>query len=183
MFFSLFNVYQYFNFYYYFNVYYLFLGGFFLLLGSMSIKTINIPIFVFYNLYAKCLFTLLHSLFLNLCDIFQGLWLSSRGWPHLAELTWGRWDDHMNFLIQWWWLWASTLYMRHMRCMTTYSWEGHVTYPQVELMSKLSCPFCHAIILCDKPLYFFLQCHHPMSSTSFFLYCCTCHLHQIGHTI
>ena len=142
----------------------------------MLIKTINIPIFLLFTIYMwNFCSVLLHSLYFNLCDIFWGLWLSSRGWPPLSKLTWGIWDDHVFFLIQWWWLWASTLCMRHMRCMTTYSWEGQLTYPYIELMSKLSCPFFHVIILCHQPLYSFLQCHHHFQSTSFFLYCCTYH--------
>ena len=59
--------------------------------------------------------------------------------------------------------------------MATYSWEDQVTYPHIEFMSNLSFPFCYVIILCHKPLYSFFQCHHPLPSTSFFLYCCPCH--------
>ena len=106
----------------------------------------------------KCLFTLLHSLLLNMCDIFRGIWLSSRGWPPLADLTWGRWDDHMTFLILGWWLWASSHCMRHMRHMTTYTWEGRVTYlwqwVDVHEPSMMACCFIRihwlsCLIVCD----------------------------------
>ena len=125
----------------------------------MLINTINIPIVVLFTIYMwNVCSVLLHSLFFNMCDIFRELWLSSRGWPPLSKLTWWRWDDHMIFLIQWWWLWASTLCMRHMRRMNTYSWEGRVTYPHVEFMC-IRLLWRHVALLCyvELPIYLYVM--------------------------
>ena len=93
-------------------------------------------------------------------------------WVYLRNMRWPHDLPYLGMMIM---SFLSYITMRHMICMTTYNWEGRVTYPQVDLMSKISCPFFHVIILCDQPLYSFLQCHHPFPSTSFLLYCFTCH--------
>ena len=122
----------------------------------MTIKKINIPIFVFFTIYAKCLFTLLHSLLLNICDIFRGIWFSLRSCPPLSKLSSRRWDGHITWLswdddyeiplIAWdtWDIWPHTV------DMTTYLWQWlDVHEPSMMLCFLIMIHWLACLLVCD----------------------------------